>query len=87
MAQGNRDYAYLPKSTPAWIGQDNKGHGHEFTKTYSGVIGNAFVIWVDWILKGNTTASTFFTNNAEATAAGWTEIKSQSLDKIKVTPI
>jgi len=51
------------------------------------LIGKAGVAWADWTLKGNTTAAKFFTDSAEATKAGWSGIKSQSLDKLVVTPI
>jgi hypothetical protein len=87
--QGTRDYGNLPKTTPAWIGTNNKGHGHSGpTGTFTTPsIKSAAVHWAQWLLKGNTTAATYFTNNAEATAAGWTGISSQSLDKISVTPI
>jgi len=47
----------------------------------------AAVRWADWMLRGNASAATFFTNKAEATAAGWTDVSSQNLDKITVTPI
>jgi hypothetical protein len=86
--QGTRDYGNLPKTTPAWIGTDNKGHGHSGTGTFTApAIKIAAVHWAQWLLRGNATAATFFTNNAEATKAGWTGISSQSLDKIAVTPI
>lgn len=87
--QGTRDYGNLPKTTPAWIGTSNKGHGHSGpTGTFTApAIKIAAVRWAQWLLRGNTTAATFFTNNAEATAAGWTGISSQSLDKITVAQI
>ena len=87
--QGTRDYSNLPKTLPAWIGTDNKGHGHAGTagSFTAPAITQAAVRWADWLLRGNATAATFFTNNAEATAAGWTSISSQNLDKISVAPI
>ncbi|KAK5659963.1 hypothetical protein OQA88_13428 [Cercophora sp. LCS_1] len=88
-APGTRDYGNLPKTTPAWVGTNNKGHGHSGpTGTFTApAIKTGAVRWAQWLLRGNTTAATFFTNNAEATAAGWTGISSQGLDKISVTPI
>ncbi len=87
--QGTRDYGNLPKTTPAWIGTDNKGHGHSGTTgTFTAPsIKTAAVHWAQWLLRGNTTAATYFTANAEATQAGWTGISSQNLDKITTTPI
>ena len=87
--QGTRDYSNLPKTTPAWIGTDNKGHGHSGnTGTFTAPsIKTAAVHWAQWFLRGNTTAATYFTDNAEATHAGWTGISSQNLDKIAITPI
>ncbi|KAK0633914.1 Alpha/Beta hydrolase protein [Immersiella caudata] len=86
---GTRDYGNLPKTTPAWIGTNNKGHGHSGpTGTFTTPsIKTATVRWAQWLLKGNATAATYFTNNAEATQAGWTGISSQNLDKINVTAI
>ncbi|KAK1759085.1 hypothetical protein QBC47DRAFT_436614 [Echria macrotheca] len=87
-APGTRDYSNLPKALPAWIGTDNKGHGHAASGTFTAPsIKAAAVHWVDWLLRGNASAATFFTNNAEATAAGWMGISSQNLDKINVAPI
>ncbi|KAK0658018.1 hypothetical protein B0T16DRAFT_453424 [Cercophora newfieldiana] len=88
-APGTRDYGNLPKTTPAWIGTNNKGHGHSGpTGTFTApAIKIAAVRWAQWLLQGNATAGTFFTNNAQATAAGWTGISSQSLDKITVVPL
>ncbi|KAK0744001.1 hypothetical protein B0T18DRAFT_392677 [Schizothecium vesticola] len=88
-APGTRDYGNLPKTTPAWIGTNNKGHAHAGTTgTFTAPsIKTAAVHWAQWLLRGNTTAATYFTSNAEATQAGWTGISSQNLDKIIVTPI
>jgi len=88
-APGTRDYANLPKTVPAWIGTDNKGHDHAGTTgTFTApAIKIAAVRWADWLLRGNASAASFFTNGAEATAAGWTGISSQNLDKISVSPI
>lgn len=87
--QGTRDYSNLPKDLPAWIGTDNTGHGHATTAgTFTAPsINQAAVQWADWLLRGNASAATFFTDDAEATAAGWAAISSQNLDKIEVTPI
>ncbi|KUJ07776.1 uncharacterized protein LY89DRAFT_600901, partial [Mollisia scopiformis] len=44
-ANGERDYSDLPKSTPAWLGNDGKGHVHQFTAPDGGMIGDAAVHW------------------------------------------
>ncbi|KAF2823050.1 hypothetical protein CC86DRAFT_448108 [Ophiobolus disseminans] len=86
---GERDYTFLPKTTPAWKGNDNTGHAHTGTSgTFTAPsILKAAVKWAQWTLRGDASAATFFTSNAEATAAGWSGIASQSLDKLSVAPI
>jgi len=53
-----------------------------------GKFGVAAVRWAQWILRGNTTASSFFTGTGAGTAAGdgWSVV-SGALDGIKVSSL
>ena len=57
--------------------------------TYGQPKGGAFGVaaknYFQWVLRGDTTAASFFTGNG-ATAAGWT-VQSKSLNRISVIPI
>jgi hypothetical protein len=61
------------------------GHGGTFNQLNGGVYGVAASNWVNWVLRGNKTAASWFTGN-DAKAAGWTEIESKNIDKIMIPP-
>ena len=69
------------------MGNDNKGHGHEFFNTYGGMVGKAAVKWAQWTLKGDTSAAEFFKNKNTAQAAGWSGVKLQNLDNLNFTAL
>ncbi|KAH7120902.1 hypothetical protein B0J11DRAFT_589718 [Dendryphion nanum] len=83
---GERDYTVLPKSTPSWIGNHALGHGADFNKANAGLIGVAGTRYMQWLLRGNTTAAAWFTNG-DALKAGFVDQKSQNLGAIDVKPI
>ncbi|KAH8837470.1 hypothetical protein MCOR27_004656 [Pyricularia oryzae] len=79
---GERDYSNLPKSTPAWKGNQPVGHLGTFFQPNGGLFAIATVTWLDWMLKGNETSGEFFKGDGAATA-GWS-VESRNLDKIDV---
>lgn len=81
--QGMRDYAALQAGVPSWNGNLPVGHGATYDQTNGGKFGKAAQLYFRWVLKGDTSASTFFTGN-EAQADGWTVV-SKDLDKIQVS--
>ena len=83
--QGERDYAALPAGVPKWKGNLPVGHGGTYTQVNGGKFGIAASYWVSWLLRGNTTASSYFTGSG-AKNDGWT-VEMANLDKISVTPI
>jgi hypothetical protein len=86
--QGERDYIALPASTPKWKGNLPVGHMATYFQASGGKFGVAAVRWTQWLLRGNATASNFFTGTGPgtATADGWTAV-SADLGSIKVTPL
>lgn len=64
------------------------GHMGTYFQANGGLFGVAAVRWVQWMLRGNTTASTFFTGSGPGTAKGdgWT-VEMGALDSIKVTSL
>lgn len=82
---GERDYAAMPAGVPKWKGNLNVGHGGTYTQPNGGKFGVAGSHWVQWVLRGNASASAFFTGNGASTD-GW-QVVSADLDKIQVTPI
>jgi hypothetical protein len=59
------------------------GHGGTFNEINGGIYGAAASHWVNWILRGNASAASFFTGDGAKTA-GWTGVESKSLEKIKL---
>jgi hypothetical protein len=58
------------------------GHGATYGDVNGGKFGKAAQHYFRWVLKGDTSASSFFTGNG-AQADGWTVV-SKDLDKIQV---
>lgn len=83
--QGERDYAAIPAGTPKWKGNLPVGHGGTYTQTNGGKFGIAGGHWLEWMLRGNSSAKSYFTG-AGAKNDGWTVVFSD-LDKINVTAI
>lgn len=80
-AQGEMDYANLPDTVPSWLGNFPVGHAGTYNDVNGGEIGVAASYMVNWLLQGNTTASSFFTDNSVSAAEGW-NATSKNLDKI-----
>ncbi|KAK4193128.1 hypothetical protein QBC35DRAFT_547287 [Podospora australis] len=83
---GERDYRVLPQGTPSWKGNLDVGHGGTYSQPNGGKFGVAAVRFFQWTLRGNATASQFFTNDAEATQAGW-QVEKKNLNGVQVTPL
>ncbi|KAK4168004.1 hypothetical protein QBC43DRAFT_297243 [Cladorrhinum sp. PSN259] len=85
-ANGERDYKLLPAGVPSWKGNLNVGHGGTYSDKDGGKFGVAAVAYFDWLLRGNATASKFFTDGTDAEKAGW-KVESKNLENVKVTPL
>lgn len=77
----------MPRGTPAWKGNLPIGHACTYNEVNGGKIGAAASYWVDWMLRGNATARSWFIFNGDVAAAGWNDTTSKNLDKIHVSPI
>ncbi len=64
------------------------GHMGTYFQANGGKFAVAAVHWAQWLLRGNMTASAYFTGNGTATAAGdgWSTA-SGALDLIKVASL
>lgn len=82
---GERDYAAMPAGVPKYKGNLPVGHGGTYTQPNGGKFGVMGGHWVDWILRGNTSASDYMTGSG-AKSDGWSVVY-QNLDSIKVTPM
>jgi hypothetical protein len=80
--QGERDYNLVPASTPKWKGNLNVGHGGTYTEPNGGKFGKAAVNWLAFVLRGDASAASFFTQNG-ARSDGW-DVQYSSLEKIAV---
>ncbi|KAK2803378.1 hypothetical protein FQN50_007037 [Emmonsiellopsis sp. PD_5] len=78
---GERDYSLLSESLPAWKGNLPVGHGGTYQDPNGGKFGVAAANWLKWVLRGDATASEFFTGGA-AEADGWAVVN-QHLDAIE----
>ncbi|KAF2864697.1 Alpha/Beta hydrolase protein [Massariosphaeria phaeospora] len=84
-ANGERDYAAMPAGVPKYKGNLPVGHGGTYTDVNGGKFGVIGAKWVQWVLRGNATASEYLTSQAAKTD-GWSVV-SADLDKFKVAPI
>jgi len=75
----------MPAGIPKWKGNLNVGHGGTYTQANGGKFGVIGAKWVQWYMRGNTTAADFLTG-AGAKNDGWSVV-SADLDKLVVTPI
>jgi len=82
---GERDYNYMPGGTPKWKGNLNVGHGGTYHENNGGKFGTIGARWVQWVMRGNATASQYL-NGDGAKNAGWSVVSKDS-DKLKVVPI
>ncbi|KAL4801607.1 Alpha/Beta hydrolase protein [Aspergillus unguis] len=74
------DYKNLT-GVPKWIGNYPVGHSGTYREPDGGEFGVAAVQWLEWVLKGNETASRFFTAGG-AERAGWNGTDSAGLDDL-----
>jgi predicted esterase len=82
---GERDYNYMQPGVPKWKGNLNVGHGGTYGDYNGGKFGTAASYWVEWLLRGNQTAKSFFTQGG-AQRDGW-QVVFADLDRIQVNPI
>jgi hypothetical protein len=74
----------IPQGTPAWKGNLPVGHTATFPEKNAGRFGLAGAYLAQWLLRGNQTASIWFTSGAQA--EGWNVVH-HDLDKINLTAI
>ncbi|MFI5908420.1 cellulose binding domain-containing protein [Dactylosporangium sp. NPDC051541] len=62
IAYGNAmdDWGKLPSGLPAFMGNLNVGHGGTYTQTNGGEFGRVAVLYLQWRLRGDTTAGANF---------------------------
>ncbi|KAK8055077.1 hypothetical protein PG993_000304 [Apiospora rasikravindrae] len=82
---GMRDYAAVPAGLPTWVGNYPVGHGGTYGDPKGGKFGTAGQHWARWVLRGDTSAASYFTGNG-AQQDGWT-VGSKSLNNLQTTPI
>ncbi|KAK2599782.1 hypothetical protein N8I77_011507 [Diaporthe amygdali] len=83
---GERDYALLPATTPAWKGNHALGHSAAFDVLNGGIPGVVGSQMVQWILRGNESAKAWFIGD-DPKSIGINDVVYKNLDLIKVTPI
>ncbi|KAL4912971.1 hypothetical protein BDW62DRAFT_214576 [Aspergillus aurantiobrunneus] len=83
---GELDYANLPETTPKWKGNHDLGHSAAFDVPFAGIPGVAGSKILQWVLRGDESAKSWFVSN-EAKQAGFVNVTSQHLDQVKVAPI
>ncbi|TID21600.1 cellulose-binding family ii [Venturia nashicola] len=76
---GMRDYSYLPKTTPAFLGSHDKGHSAAFDDLNAGIVGNAGTQLLQWLLRGNETGKAWFTEGGWKTS-GFVNATFQNLE-------
>lgn len=82
--QGERDYAALSSTLPAWKGNlDSVGHGGTYGEANGGLYAEAAANWMLWLYQGDAEAGAYFANGA-GTSAGWSDAVSQNIDGFTV---
>ncbi|KAK3300454.1 uncharacterized protein B0H64DRAFT_15805 [Chaetomium fimeti] len=84
-ANGERDYNAMPAGVPKWKGNLDVGHGGTYTDPNGGKFGVIGAQWVQWTMRGNSSASEYLTGEGAA-ADGW-QVVSADLDQFSVEPI
>ncbi|KAK4251843.1 hypothetical protein C7999DRAFT_10473 [Corynascus novoguineensis] len=82
---GERDYAAMPAGVPKWKGNLDVGHGGTYTDTNGGKFGVIGGYWVEWILRGDSSAADYLTGDG-AKNDGWT-VEYADLENLSVSPI
>lgn len=75
-----RDYAALSPGVPSWNGNLPVGHGATYGEANGGKFAKAGAQYFKWVLKGDQSASTYFTGEG-AKSDGWT-VQSKDLNAI-----
>ncbi|KAJ3042795.1 hypothetical protein HDV00_006615 [Rhizophlyctis rosea] len=79
---GERDYRYVNSGLPKWKGNLPVGHGATYQDTNGGKFGTAAANWLMYVLKGDSTAASWFTGSG-ARNDGWST-ESANLNLIPV---
>jgi len=83
---GERDYASVPKGTPAWKGNHALGHSVAFDEPNAGIPGIVGRHILQWVLRGDARAKRWFVGDGPG-AIGVEDVEYKSLKAIRVTPI
>lgn len=75
-----RDYGAVNSGVPSWVGNLNVGHGGTYGDPKGGKFGTAAQHYFRWVLRGDTSAASFFTANG-AQQDGWS-VQSKSLNNL-----
>lgn len=85
--QGERDYAALPKTLPAWKGNLNRvGHGGTYYEPNGGLFAEAAANWMLWLYKGDAKAGAYFADGGASfkTSSGWSDAESRNIEGFAV---
>lgn len=83
---GERDYASLPRGTPAWKGNHELGHSAAFDVPDAGIPGIVGRRIMQWVLRGDAQAKRWFVG-AGPGAIGVGDVEYKNLKGIKILPI
>lgn len=83
---GERDYASLPRGTPAWKGNHALRHSAAFDVPDAGIPGIVGRHILQWVLHGDAKAKRWFVGDGPG-AIGVGDVEYKSLNRIMVTPI
>ncbi|KAL4901083.1 hypothetical protein BDW74DRAFT_182182 [Aspergillus multicolor] len=83
---GERDYASLPKTTPAWKGSHTLGHSAAYDLPNAGIAGVTARKIMQWVLRGDKSVKSWFVDD-EPFQGGYVNVTYHNLDRIHVTPI
>ncbi|RDW64348.1 uncharacterized protein DSM5745_09759 [Aspergillus mulundensis] len=84
--RGERDYASLPESTPAWKGSHTLGHSAAYDLPNAGISGVTARKIMQWVLRGEDSARSWFVGD-EPFQEGYVNVTYRNLERIQVTPI
>ncbi|KAF1938328.1 hypothetical protein EJ02DRAFT_437206 [Clathrospora elynae] len=70
IAYGKRDYKNISAGIPKWKGNLNVGHGGTYNDANGGRLGKIGASWVQWSMRGNTTASAYMTGQGATSDGG-----------------
>ncbi|KAF9878443.1 carboxylesterase [Colletotrichum karsti] len=82
---GERDYTLIPAGTPAWKGNHALGHSAAFDAPNGGIPAQVGAQILEWMLRGNESAKSFFTGDAPK-AIGVNDVVFKDLNNVKADP-